>query len=177
MSETSSPSSTPTGALFTITRVFDAPRDLVFQAWSDPEALARWWGPKGMALQVRHLDFRPGGLFHYAMEAPSGHTMWGRFIYQEIAVPDRIVFINSFSDEAGGIARAPFSETWPLEILNTLLLTEQDGKTTLTLQGGPINATQDEQKTFEGHFKSMEQGFSGTMDQLAEYLAKAQGTL
>ena len=174
MSETSS--TTPVAESdFVVTRVFDAPRDLVFQAWSDPEALARWWGPKGMALQVEHLDFRPGGLFHYAMQTPTGHTMWGKFVYREIAAPERIVFVNSFADEAGGTIRAPFSATWPLEVLNTLTLTEENGKTTLVLRGGPINATPEEQKTFEGNFKSMEQGFSGTMDQLAEYLAKAQG--
>ncbi len=90
------------------------------------------------------------------------------------ATADReIVFINSFSDEKGTIARAPFSPTWPLEVLNTLTLVEHQGKTTLTLQGGPINATEAERKTFEDGRASIQQGFKGTFDQLADYLASA----
>jgi uncharacterized protein YndB with AHSA1/START domain len=100
--------------------------------------------------------------------------MWGRFVYREIVAPERIVFINSFSDEDGNITRAPFSSTWPLEVLNTLTLSEHEGKTTLTLRGGPINATEEERKTFEAGFDSMRQGFTGTFDQLADYLAKAR---
>jgi uncharacterized protein YndB with AHSA1/START domain len=83
------------------------------------------------------------------------------------------VFVSSFSDEAGGITRAPFSPTWPIEVLNNLTLTEENGKTTLTLRGGPINPTHEERANFEGMFDSMQQGFGGTFDQLDEYLAKA----
>ncbi|HKB91553.1 MAG TPA: SRPBCC domain-containing protein, partial [Opitutaceae bacterium] len=71
------------------------------------------------------------------------------------------------------ITRHPMSPTWPLEVLNTLTLTEQDGKTTLVLRGRPINATEGECKTFEGAFEGMQKGFAGTFDQLETYLAKA----
>lgn len=160
------------GEDFVISRVFDASRDLVWQAWTEAKHLAQWWGPKGCTIRVVKLDFRPGGIFHYAMQWQSGHDMWGRFIYREIAAPERLVFVNSFSDADGGITRAPFKDTFPLEIANTLTLSEQDGKTTLTLRGGPINATEEERKTFIGMFGSMQQGFGGTFDQLAAYLAK-----
>jgi uncharacterized protein YndB with AHSA1/START domain len=157
-----------------ITRVFDAPRELVFKAWSEAGRLAQWWGPKGCNIEVISLEFRPGGVFHYCMSMPDGGEMWGKFIYHEIVEPETIVFVSSFSDREGKITRAPFSPSWPLEVLNNLTLNEKDGKTTLTLSGGPINATQEETKTFASFVGSMQQGFGGTFDQLAEYLAKMQ---
>src|SRR5690349_12214759 len=94
-----------------ITRVFDAPRDLVFKAWSEPERLMRWWGPKGFTLRVGTFDFRPGGVFHYCARSPDGHEMWGTFVYREIIAPERIVFISSFADAEGNLIRSPFSPT------------------------------------------------------------------
>jgi uncharacterized protein YndB with AHSA1/START domain len=72
------------------------------------------------------------------------------------------------------VTRQPMHATWPLEVLNTLTLSEQDGKTTLTLHGGPINATEEERKTFESGREGMRQGFTGTFDQLDAYLAKVR---
>jgi uncharacterized protein YndB with AHSA1/START domain len=111
-------------------------------------------------------------MFHYGMRSPKGEEMWGRFVYREIVKPEHIVFINSFSDANGGLTRAPFAGNWPLEVLNNLALTEEDGKTTLTLRGRPINASEEERKMYASMFRSMEQGFGGTFDQLAAYLAK-----
>jgi uncharacterized protein YndB with AHSA1/START domain len=156
---------------FSITRTFDAPRDLVFQVFTDSEHLAQWWGPKGFTWVSATLDLRPGGRFHYCMRSPDGHNMWGKFVYREIVPPERIVFVNSFSDEKGNTIRAPFNSDWPLEVLNTVTFTEHAGRTTLTLRGGPINATEAERRTFDASHKLMEQGFSGTLDHLAEYLA------
>ena len=164
---------------FVLTREFDAPRELVWKAWSEPERLAQWWGPKGFAMLVAKLDFRAGGSFHYCMEAPGGGPMsgkmWGKFAYREIVAPERIVFVNSFSNAEGGLTRHPLSATWPLEVLNVLTFAEKDGRTTLTLRGGPINATAEERATFLGAFEGMQKGFGGTLDQLAAYLAQAKG--
>jgi uncharacterized protein YndB with AHSA1/START domain len=154
-----------------IIRTFNAPRDLVFKVWTEAEHLHHWWGPKGFALGVAKLELRPGGVFHYSMRNDEGHEMWGKFVYREIAAPEKLVYTNSFSDAEGNTVRAPFSNTWPLEILNTLTFTEHDGKTTVTLRGGPINATDEEIKMFESMHESMHQGFGGTFDQLDEYLA------
>ncbi|MDB5800084.1 MAG: polyketide cyclase [Rhodocyclales bacterium] len=161
------------GELFEISRVLDAPRDRVWQAFATAEALAQWWGPVGFTIEVKKLKFRAGGIFHYCMKSPMG-DMWGRFIYREIAAPERIVFINSFSDPQGEITRAPFPglDLWPLEVLNTMTLVEKDGKTTLDLRGGPINATAEELAVFRAGFDSMRQGFGGTWDQLAAYLSR-----
>lgn len=157
-----------------ISRAFDAPRELVWKAFTEADRLAQWWGPKGFTMLVRTLDFRPGGVFLYAMRAPDGHVMWGRFVYRDIQEPERMVFVNSFADEDGNIIRAPFSPTWPLEILNIVTFTESGDKTTVTLRGGPINASDEERATFWSSQESVEQGFAGTFDQLAAYLAEAQ---
>ena len=158
---------------FTITRVFDAPRELVWKAVTEPERMIRWWGPKGFTMQVARLDLRPGGVFHYGMRSPGGSVMWGRFVYHEIVAPERLVFVNSFSDEQGSATRNPYSAIWPLEVFNTWSLSEQDGKTTLTLRGRPFNASAAEEQAFRQGHASMQGGFKGTLDQLADYLAEA----
>jgi uncharacterized protein YndB with AHSA1/START domain len=162
----------PTGEAFTVTRVFDAPRDLVFRAWTETGHLTRWFGPVGFTTAARTNDLRPGGVFHYHMRAANGHEMWGKWVYREIAPPDRLVFVSSFSDEAGNTTRAPFSDTWPLEVLSTVTFAERDGRTTLTMRAVPLNATEAERKTFEGMHGSMQKGWGGTLDQLAEHLAR-----
>lgn len=155
----------------TITREINAPRDLVFKAFTQAEHLAHWWGPKGFKLIVSSLDLRPDGVFLYCMQAPDGNEMWGKFVYREISAPEKIVFINSFSDKDGNTVRAPFSANWPLEVLNVWTLTEAKGKTTLTLKGHPINASEEEMKMYGEMHSSMNQGFNGTFDQLDAYLA------
>lgn len=158
---------------FVITRVFQAPRALVWQAFAESERLAQWWGPKGFTIAVLTFEFRPDGVFHYRMDGPNGYTMWARFVFREIAEPERIVFVNSFSDEAGDIARAPFFDgTWALEVLTTVTLAEQDGRTTVTLRSHPIDATDVERQAFESNLDSMSQGFGNAFDQLRELLAR-----
>ena len=158
---------------FTFSRSFAAPRERVWRAWTEAASLARWWGPKGCTLRVIKLDLRPGGIFHYAMVFQPGHEMFGRFIFREIVAPERLTFVVSFSDAGAGITRAPFPQLqgkWPLEVLNVVTFTEQDGATTVALRGGPINATEEERQIFHDNTESMRQGFGGTFDQLAEFL-------
>src|SRR5882762_3903510 len=157
---------------FVITRVFDAPRELVWKAWTERDRLMQWFGPKGFTMSTAKMDFRPGGIFHYCLQSPDGKEMWGKFVYREIVAPERIVLVNSFSDEAGGITRHPMSATWPLEMLSTTTFIEQGGKTTLNLEWAPLNATEAERKTFDDAHEGMKGGWTGTFDQLAAYLAK-----
>jgi uncharacterized protein YndB with AHSA1/START domain len=166
---------------FTVTRTFDAPRDLVFKAWTEAARLAQWWGPKGFKMLVARLDLRPGGSFHYCMEVPEGSAMggpaskrmWGKFVFREITPPARLVFVNSFSDEAGGATRHPLAKDWPLEVLNVATFAEFQGKTTLTITGIPINATEAERSSFKAGHSSMQAGFQGALDQLDQHLAGA----
>ena len=163
----------PSAGELVITRVFDAPRALVWKAWTDAESLARWWGPAGFTITVASLDLRPGGVFLYGLRTPDGQEMWGKFVYREVTPPARLVFVSSFADAAGNTVRAPFSADWPLEVLSTVTLAEQDGKTTLTLHGVPINATDAERAAFAAGNDSMQHGWAGTLDQLATHLATA----
>jgi uncharacterized protein YndB with AHSA1/START domain len=164
-------SPTPPEREFTITRVFNAPRDLVFKAQTEAERLAQWWGPKGFKMLVTRMDLRPGGMFLYCMRSPEGHEMWGKFVYREVVAPERLVFVNSFSDAQGGTVRAPFAPDWPLEVLNIVTFTEHGGKTTLHMRGAPVNATEAERRRFDSFHEQMNQGFGGTLDQLEAYLA------
>jgi uncharacterized protein YndB with AHSA1/START domain len=73
-------------------RIFDAPRELVFRAYSEPEHLVRWWGPKGWTLPVCKVDFRPGGVWHFCMLSPDGQmNPCAKAVYQEIIAPERII--------------------------------------------------------------------------------------
>jgi uncharacterized protein YndB with AHSA1/START domain len=164
---------TPTGA-FELTRVFKAPRSFVWKAWSERERLQEWWGPKGCTLKVADLEFRPGGFFHYAMHfSKDAPPMWGRFMYREIIDQERLVWLNSFSNEGCGITRAPFPQAIPLEILNTVTFEERQGMTTLKLQARPHGASGEEAKVFEAMFTSLAEGYGGTLDQLHDHLAKS----
>jgi uncharacterized protein YndB with AHSA1/START domain len=112
-------------------RIFDAPRTIVFQAFSKAEHLKRWWGPKGWTLSVCNIDFRPGGVWHFCMKCIDesqeyyGHESWGKAVYSEIVEPERIVYIDSFSDAEGNIV-----EGMP-EAKITMTFVEHEGKTKL----------------------------------------------
>ncbi|HVP85717.1 MAG TPA: SRPBCC domain-containing protein [Rhizomicrobium sp.] len=157
---------------FTYSRIFDAPRELVWEIYTTLEHLSKWWGPQGFTWISGTLDFRPGGVFHYGMRGPTGQEMWGKFNYREISKPDRIVFTNSFADKDGNTVRAPFFSDWPLEVLNTVTFTEEGGKTTIHLRGRPFNATAEERARFEATKPSMNQGFGATFDKLVHYLSE-----
>ncbi len=160
---------------FVLTRVFDAPRELVWKCFTEPEHMKHWWGPKGVTTIHSKLDLRVGGSNHYGMQGPDGSTMWGKFVYREIVPPARLVFINSFSDENGGTTRHPMAPTWPLEMLSIFPLEAQPGgKSQLTIRWSPYNATAEEQKTFDASHDNMRMGWGGSLDKLETYLAKAR---
>jgi uncharacterized protein YndB with AHSA1/START domain len=157
---------------FVISRVLDAPRDLVWQCFTDSEHMKEWWGPKGCTIVASKMDFRVGGTYLAAMCDPSGNVMWGKFVYREITRPQRLVWAHSFSNEAGGTTRHPLSLTWPLELLTTVTFEAQsDGKTKVTLVWSPLNATAEEQQTFDAAHDSMRGGWGGTFERLEAHLA------
>jgi uncharacterized protein YndB with AHSA1/START domain len=158
---------------FVISRAFAASRGQIWKAWSERVRLMEWFGPKGFKMPAAKLDFRPGGDFHYCLAAPNGHEMWGRFLYREIVAAEKIVLVSFFSDESGAVTRHPMSATWPLEMLSTFTLIEEDGRTTATIECTPLNATDEEIATFNAAHDGMKQGWTGTFDQLEAYLAKA----
>lgn len=158
---------------FSISSIFDAPQDFVFRAWTEREHLEKWFGPKGTTIAKCTNDLRPGGVMHYAVRAPDENMMWGRWIYGEIRQPERLVFVASFSNEAGDVTRAPFSAGWPLEMLATVTFEDCRGGTDVTVRSAAHNASELERETFNAAHDSMTQSWSGTFDQLADYLAKS----
>lgn len=165
-----------TGHGLTIVRSFKATKAKVFNAFANADSLAEWWGPAGSSITVISFDFQPGGKFHYKLEG-GGQVMWGRFIYGNITRPDSIEFTSSFSDEAGNICKSPFPMDFPLEIFNSITLHEENGMTILTLTGHPVNATGDQQATYQSIIPNMEQGFAGTFAKLEEYLSSNDSEL
>ncbi|THV58159.1 SRPBCC domain-containing protein [Flagellimonas alvinocaridis] len=154
-----------------IVREFEAPKTLVFDAFSTAGAFAQWWGQPGMPVTVALFDFRQGGKVHYNMQG-NGQIMWGVLHYKNMLRPDLIEFVSSFSDEEGNICKSPFPIDFPLEIFNQVTLDENNGITTLTLSGHPINATAEQEATYYAMIDNMNQGFGVTMDQLEAYLIK-----
>src|ERR1700712_2596803 len=88
---------------FVISRVLDAPRDLVWKCFTDPAHMKGWWGPKDIKVVKSEMDLRVGGTYHYGMQTPDGAVMWGKQVYREIVPPSKLVLINSFSDAQGGL--------------------------------------------------------------------------
>ncbi len=143
-----------------LTRVFDAPRELVFKAWTDPKRVAQWWGPHGFTNPVCELDVRPGGAILIHMRGPDGTVYPMTGIYQEVAEPERIVFTSAALDRDGN----------PLfEVLTTVTFAEQGGKTKQILRARVIKRT----AQAAPYLKGMEAGWTQSLERLAESLAKA----
>jgi uncharacterized protein YndB with AHSA1/START domain len=155
---------------FVVARVYDAPRERVWQAWTEPERLKQWWSPPNFTTHTCKVDLRPGGMFLYGMRAPDGTEVWGRFIYREIVAPEKLVFIVSFSDAQGGRTRHPWSEHWPLDILSTVTFEAQGARTKVTVRWTPHEASELERKAFDEGRGSLAQGWGGTLDHLTAYL-------
>jgi uncharacterized protein YndB with AHSA1/START domain len=155
---------------FTITRVFDAQRGLVWKAWTDPKLFSKWFGPKGFTGQTKTMDLRPGGILHSCLKSPDGNEMWAKFLYRQVDAPSRLAWEHSFSDKDGNITRHPLQASWPLKLLTTVVFEDRGGQTKITLTWTPLDATEAECKTFEDGMSSMKQGWGGTFDQLAEFL-------
>lgn len=153
---------------FVITRSFPASRERLWQAWTDPEQMAHWLGPKGTVGTTLAADVRPGGLLHWRMDGADGSVMWGRAIFREVIAPARLVYVQSFSDAAGDIARAPFFDgRWPLEMLTAVTFEAVGAETCVTLTWSPLDAEADEQANFVANVPSMHGGWGNSFDQLA----------
>ncbi len=142
-----------------LTRVFDAPRELVYQAWTDPKSLAQWFGPRGFTNPVCEVDLRSGGVWRHVMRGPDGNEYPMVAIFQEVIPPERLVYLTY----------VPNREKSLFEILNTVKFTAQAGKTKLTIEARVLKSTPEAAPMLAG----MEEGWSQTLERLATYLAKA----
>jgi uncharacterized protein YndB with AHSA1/START domain len=144
-----------------ITRVFDAPRELVFKAWTDTKHLAQWWGPNGFTNPVCELDARVGGLIRIHMRAPNGIVYPMKGVFEEIDEPERLVFISSALDDKGDSM---------FDVRNSVTFAEQGGKTILTLQARVIKASAQAPQYLQG----MQAGWTQSLDRLGAHLGLAQ---
>ena len=148
---------TPTDREIVLTRVFDAPRRLVFDAFSKPELLKRWFGPRGWSLVVCEVDLRVGGGFRFVLHGPDGRQMGMRGVYRELVPPERSVHMESFDD-------------YPGESQVTAVFVEQRGKTTLT-----ATVLYPSREVRDAVVKSgIEHGAAESYDKLAELLASSE---
>jgi uncharacterized protein YndB with AHSA1/START domain len=138
-----------------ITRIFEAPRELVFKAWTDSKRLQRWWGPRGFTNPVCEVDVRPGGAILIHMRGPDGVVYPMTGVFHEIIAPERLVFSSSALDKNGN----------PLfEVLTTVTFSEHDCKTKLTLRASVAMATAEAAP----HLAGMDQGWNQSLDRLAQ---------
>jgi uncharacterized protein YndB with AHSA1/START domain len=159
------------GNVLTLERVFDAPRELVFKVFSEAEHLKHWWGPRGWTLTVCNVDFRPGGVWHYCMKCIDekqvdffGFESWGKAVYEEIVEPEKVIFVDYFSDADGNEAEGmPSSQI-------TMTLVELEGKTKIISRAQYVSPEALKNVMEMG----MEQGITETWDRLEEHLQSLQ---
>jgi len=140
-----------------ITRVYDAPRELVFDAWTSTEHLHKWWGPRGFTTTTHSMDFRPGGMWRFIMHGPDGTDYPNRITYTEIVRPEHLLYEHS-DDEEGGLPH----------FLGIITFADRDGKTELTLKS--IFPTAEARDFVVEKYGAIEGG-NQTLDRLGEYLA------
>jgi uncharacterized protein YndB with AHSA1/START domain len=142
-----------------ITRILNAPRELVFEAWTDPKHLAEWWGPAGFTNPVCKADAKPGGKIYIEMTAPDGTVYPMNGMFKEIIKPEKIVFISGALDKNGNTI---------FEVLNTVTFVNENGKTKLILHA-VVDDISDEARPY---IDGMNQGWSQSIDRLEAYVTK-----
>jgi uncharacterized protein YndB with AHSA1/START domain len=153
-----------------ITRIFDAPRNLVWQAWSNEEDYKAWWGAKAFTTPLAKVDFRVGGKSHLCMRSPEGQDIHSTGVFREIIPMEKIVTTDSFADENGNVVpgtRYGMDENFPLELLITVTFEELGGQTRMTLRHTGIPA---------GEMMEMTSlGWNESFDKMEELLKTKKG--
>lgn len=144
----------------TLTRLIDAPRELVWQAWTDPKHITQWWGPEGFTTPYAEMDLRPGGAMVIQMRGPDGNIYPNNGTVEEVVIPERLVVIGTAFEDAAGNPQ--------LQVRNALTLVEEGGKTRLTLQATVLQAAPE----MAGALAGMEVGWNQTLDNLEAYLQR-----
>jgi uncharacterized protein YndB with AHSA1/START domain len=142
----------------TITRVFDAPREAVWNAWTDPKQVSQWWGPRGFTAPFVELDARPGGELRIDMQGPDGTVYPNRGVFHEVSEPERLVLSTALVDDQGKTL---------IEARSTVTLAEEGGKTRLKLEVEVVELAPEAAEARAG----MEEGWNETLDRLAEHVS------
>ncbi|MES3037258.1 MAG: SRPBCC family protein [Bdellovibrionota bacterium] len=159
---------------FVINRSFDAPRELMFDMWTDPKHFPKWLPPTGMTMEFIRAEIKPGSSSFYVMHGANGMKMYGKVNYKEIRRPDLIVYTQQFCDENEKITRHPMAPTWPETMLTNVCLTEEGPNRTRVTITWQVHgqATSAERETFHAAKAGMAQGWGGSFEKLEDYLAR-----
>jgi uncharacterized protein YndB with AHSA1/START domain len=157
-------------------RLIDAPRDVLFDVWTEAEHFAQWFGPRDVVLPFCRIDPRPGGTLHFCHRLTDGTEVWLKGVYREFVALERLVFALSFVDAGGRPAAHPMFPDWPLDtiILTTVTFADLDGKTRLTVRQVLKPAAAAAKDTVGRERQGARAGWAETLDRLDEYVgAKA----
>ena len=157
---------------FIINRSFDAPIDVVFDAWADPAQQVQWVSPTGTTMEFFEADIRTGGKSSYKM-GNDQFTMYGRASYIKVERPHTLIYTQQFCDKDGNVSRHPMAPTWPETMLTHITFTEVEADKTLVTVHWEVTgpATPEEMQTFIDGRSSMTGGWTGSFDKLEQYLA------
>jgi uncharacterized protein YndB with AHSA1/START domain len=153
-------------------RVIDAPRELVFDVWTDEKHFAQWFGPREVAIPFCRIDPRPGGTLQFCHRLRDGMEVWVKGNYREVVAPERLVFALRFVDAGGRPAAHPMFPDWPLDtvILTTVAFADLDGKTQLTVRQVLEPPTAAAKDTIKGEREAARTGWAETLERLDEYV-------
>ena len=157
---------------YMLERTFDAPRELVWKTWTDPELLARWYGPNVETI-VHRLEVEPGGLWLNEMRW-SGKSNYERVEYTEVTPSERLVWLHSMADADWNVVSNPMMPDWPRVLLTTVTFEEEGGKTNMRLTWVPHKASEAEIACFAGAMAGLDKGWGAGMELLTELLAELQ---
>jgi uncharacterized protein YndB with AHSA1/START domain len=157
---------------YVLERDFDAPRELVWKAWTDPGLLPRWYGPR-VETVVHRLELKPGGLWLVEMRW-DGKSNYQRVEYTEVSPPERLVWLHASSDADWNVAANPMMPDWPRVLLTTVTFEEDGGRTKLRLTWVPHEASDAEIACFAAAMDGMGKGWGAGMALLEELLAELQ---
>lgn len=155
-------------------RIFDAPRALVWRTWTEPELLAKWYGP-GVETTIHKLDVRPGGAWHNEM-AWGGQSSFERMDFKEVEPEQKLVWFHSMADKDFNIISNPMMENWPRVLLTTVSFEDAGDQTKVTLKWVPHEASEAELETFKAAMAGLNKGWGSGMDLLETILAELQAT-
>lgn len=157
---------------YVLDRIFDAPRKMVWRAWTEPELLARWYGPNVETI-IHKFELRPGGLWLGEMKW-GGNSNFSKVVFQEITPPEKLVWHDSTSDSEWNIISNPMMADWPRVILTTVTFEDMGAKTKVRLTWVPFNATDAEIACFSGAVAGMGKGWESGFAIMDELLAELQ---
>jgi uncharacterized protein YndB with AHSA1/START domain len=152
---------------FVITREFKTDLNTMWKMFTEPEHMARWYGPKEIKTGHSEMNFCRGGYYHFSMIAEDGNESWGKLYFIDIVKNVRLIYLNTFSNAKGEITRHPMAPTMPAELLTTInFISTSEVTTKIEIKWYPINATPEEIKLFNEFHGSFKMGWTGSLDRL-----------